>query len=57
MEYHYDVTFHVATSLQPLLIQRLERNFLERFFATLRIKMRGHRRKTALSSWGVETEI
>ena len=37
-EYHYDVTFHVTTSLQPQLIQRVERKFLESFFQILELK-------------------
>ena len=46
----------MTTSLQTQLIQRLERTFLESFFATFRIKMHGRRRKTALSSRGVGTK-
>ena len=51
-EYRYDATFHVTTPLQPKLIKRLERKFLKSFFAAVRIKVHGRRRKTALSSMG-----
>ena len=37
-EYHYNVTFKVTTSLQPQLIQRLERKFLESFLQLLELK-------------------
>jgi len=37
-EYHYDVTFHVTTSIQPWLIQCLKRKFLRSFLQLLELK-------------------
>ena len=46
----------MTTSLQPQLIQRLERKFLESFVQLLELKCMTVEEKTALSSRGVETK-
>ena len=46
----------MTTSLQPQLIQHLERKFLESVLQILELKYIAVEKKTALSSQGVETK-